>query len=43
MNLWCGKEGSGEQQLRDVMLMVSVADRLEMLEIVAALEAAIIS
>ena len=43
MNLWCGKEGSGEQQLGDVMLMASVADRLEMLEVVAALEAAIIS
>ena len=42
LNLWCGKEGRGEQELGDVLVMASVADRLEMLEVVAALEAAII-
>ena len=41
LNLWCGKEERVEQ-LGDVMVMASVADRLEMLEVCAALEAAII-
>ena len=39
--LWCGKEGRAEQ-LGDVMVMASVADRLEMLDVLAVLEAAII-
>ena len=43
LNLWCGKEGRVEQQLGDVMVMASVADRLEMLDVVAALEASIIN
>ena len=37
----CGKEGRADH-LGDVMVMASVADRLEMLEVCAALEAAII-
>ena len=41
LKLCCGKEGRAEQ-LGDVMVMASVADRLEMLEVCAALEAAII-
>ena len=41
LNLWCGKEVRAEQ-LGDVMVMASVADRLEMLEVCAALETAII-
>ena len=41
LNLWCGKEGRAEQ-LGDVMVMASVADRLEMLDVLAVLEAAII-
>ena len=41
LNLWCGKEGRAEQ-LEDVMVMANVADRLEMLEVLAALEAAAI-
>ena len=42
LNLWCGKEGREEQELGDVIVMASVADRLEMLEVFASLEAAII-
>ena len=41
LNLWCGKAVRAEQ-LGDVMVMASVADRLEMLEVCAALETAII-
>ena len=41
LNLWCGKEGRAEQ-LSDVMVMASVADRLEMLDVFNVLEAAII-
>ena len=41
LNLWCGKEGLAEQ-LGDVMVMASVADRLEMLDVFELLEAAII-
>ena len=41
LNLWYGKEGRVEQ-LRDVMEMASVADRLEMLDVFTVLEAAII-
>ena len=39
-NLWCGKEGRAEQ-LGDVMVMASVADRLEMLDVFAVLEAVV--
>ena len=42
LNLWCGKEGRADQ-LEDVIVMASVADRLEMLDVFAALEAAIIA
>ena len=42
LNLWCGKEGRAERELGDVMAMASVADRLEMLDVFEALEAAII-
>ena len=41
LHLWSGKEGHTEQ-LEDVMVMASVADRLEMLDVLAVLEAAII-
>ena len=41
LNLWCGKEGRADQ-LGDVMVMASVADRLEMLDVFAMLETAII-
>ena len=40
VNLWCGNEAHAEQ-LGDVMVMASVADRLEMLDVLAVLEAAI--
>ena len=40
-SLWCGKEEHADQ-LGDVMVMASVADRLEMLDFFAVLEAAII-
>ena len=42
LNLWCGKEGRAEEELGDVMVMASKADQLEMLEVFAALEAAIV-
>ena len=42
LNLWSGKEGRAEQELGDVLVMASVADRLEMLDVSAVLEAAII-
>ena len=42
LNLWCGKEGRAERELGDVMAMASVADRLEMLDVFEALEAAVI-
>ena len=41
LNLWYGKEEHAEQ-LSDVMVMASVADRLEMLDVFAVLEAAIL-
>ena len=41
LNLWCGKESRAEQ-LEEVMVMASVADWLEMLDVFAVLEAAII-
>ena len=40
LNLWYGKEERAEQ-LGDVMVLASVADRLEMLDVFAVLEAAI--
>ena len=43
LDLWCGKEGRIEKDMGDVMIMASVADRLEMLDVVAALEDTIIS
>ena len=42
LNLWYGKEGRAEQELGEVMVMASVADRLEMLDVFEALETAII-
>ena len=38
LDLWCGKEDSSEKELRDVMVMASLADRLQMEGVVAALE-----
>ena len=42
LDLWCGKDGPAEQELGDVMVMASVADRLEMIDVFTALETAII-
>ena len=41
LNLWYGKEERAEQ-LGEVMVMASVADRLEVVDVFAALEAAVI-
>ena len=41
LDLWCGKEVRGDKELADVMMMASVADRLQMAEVVVALEDAI--
>ncbi len=41
LDLWCGKEVRGDKELADVMEMASVADRLQMAEVLAALEDAI--
>ena len=41
LHFWCGKEAGAEKELSSVMAMASVADRLEMLEVVTVLEAAI--
>ena len=41
LKMWCGKGGRAEH-LEDVLVMASVADRLEMLDVYAALEAFII-
>jgi hypothetical protein len=41
LDLWCGKEVRGDKALADVMMMASVADRLQMAEVVMALEAII--
>ena len=38
LDLWCGKEDSSEKELREVMAMASLADRLQMEDVVAALE-----
>ena len=38
LDLWCGKEVRGDKALVDVMMMASVADRLQMAEVVTALE-----
>ena len=37
-----GKEGRGEKELAEVMMMASVADRLQIVEVAAALEDAIV-
>jgi hypothetical protein len=42
LDIWCGKDGHGDKALGDVMTMASVADRLHMLEVLTALEDAII-
>ena len=42
LNLWCGKDVGANKQLGDVMVMTSVADRLQMSEVVLALEQAVI-
>ena len=38
LDLWCGKEDSSEKELREVIVMASLADRLQMEDVVAALE-----
>ena len=43
LDMWCGKEGRGNKGLVDVMTMAGVADRLQMVEVAAALEDAIIA
>jgi hypothetical protein len=42
LHLWCGKEELDGEKLSDAMLLASVADRLEMTEVSAALEESII-
>ena len=42
LDMWCGKEGLGDKSLDAVMAMASVADRLGMTEVGAALEDAIV-
>ena len=42
LDMWCGKKGLGDKSLDAVMAMASVADRLEMTEVGAALEDAIV-
>ena len=42
LNLWCGIEDCNEKDLRDVLTMASLADRLRMAEVVAALEDSIL-
>ena len=42
LNLWSGKEGRSDLDLGDAMIMASVADRLEMLDVVSAIEASIV-
>jgi hypothetical protein len=37
LDLWCGKEVRGDKALADVMMMASVADRLQMAEVLTAL------
>jgi hypothetical protein len=41
LDLWCGKEVCGDKELADVMMMASVADRLQMVDVATALEDAI--
>ena len=43
LDLWCGKENSTEKELREVMAMASLADRLQMEDVVAALEDSILA
>jgi hypothetical protein len=40
LDLWCGKEGLGDKSLDCIMAMASLADRLGMTEVGAALEEA---
>ena len=42
LDLWCGKEDSTEKELREVMAVASLADRLQMVDVVAALEDSIL-
>ena len=37
LDLWCGKEVSSEKELGEVMALASLADRLQMEDVVAAL------
>ena len=41
LDLWCGRMGLGDKSLDYIMTLASVADRLEMTEVVSALEEAI--
>ena len=36
LDLWCGKEDSSEKELSEVIVMASLADRLQMEDVVAA-------
>ena len=42
LDMWCGKEGREDKQLHDAIETASVADRLQMVEVVAALEDTIV-
>jgi hypothetical protein len=41
LDLWCGKEVCGDKELAEVMMMASVEDQLQMVEVATALEDAI--
>jgi hypothetical protein len=41
LDLWCGKEVCGDKELAEVLMMASVADRLQMTEVATVLEDAI--
>ena len=42
LDLWCGKDDSIEKELREVIAVASLADRLQMGDVVAALENSIL-
>ncbi len=42
LDMWCGKDGLEEKELRGVLVLAGLADRLEMAEVGAALEEVII-
>ena len=43
LDLWCGKVDRAEKELREVIVMASLADRLQIADFVAALEDSILA